>query len=226
MMSGKDQTKIRKAVGGNRKTGKTGMQTYRFEFCGDEKAYSVTFGAKITKKDVSGILEALQNQLYENCGGAILAYLDQHCLEYSGFKTSVLPLEHEEAMHWGEYLLRSCQDGYFDSPADNYYAVIDHQKWTSEDCCEGCYCALARILDGRGCHCRITGQIFSCDRCGDNQNGYFAVRVGENGHPLHDADAKAGEPVLPVFGCVDMVWLLLNIDSIDTASQAVKISVR
>lgn len=242
-MSSKNFNLVVSAVNGGAKTqdtggqaelvledsGRKGIRKFQFEFNGDEKTYSAAFKGKIDQTDIRGILELMQNQLYKNCGGVILSYLEQHQLEYSCFKTGVAPLKHEEIMKRVECLLKSYPDGTIASPAcnaDNYYAVIDHQKRISENYCEGCYCALSRILDNGNCRCRIVGQIFSYDKCEDHTDGYFAIRTSDNGQPLRNIAVKSGEPVLPVFGCVDVTGLLLNIDRISTARQSVDISVR
>lgn len=210
-------------------TGRTEIRKYLFEFSTDEKTYSIAFEGKIAQADISGIVESLRNQLYENCGGVILSYMEDHHLEFSHFKISAIPLKHKETMRRAEYLLKSFSVGTAASPdcvAGNYYAIIDHQEQINEHCHEGCYCALSRVQNNETCHYRIVGQIFSYNRCTDHADGYFAIRASDGGQPLRNIAVKSGEPVLPVFGCVDVTGLLLNIDRISTARQSMDISVR
>lgn len=54
------------------------FQTYRFEFCNDEKIHSISFEGRITQEDIHGILKALHNRLYENCSEAIRSYLEEY----------------------------------------------------------------------------------------------------------------------------------------------------
>lgn len=203
--------------------------TYRFEFGSDETIYSVSFEGRITPEDIQRILEALHSQLYKNCPGAVRSYLEKHHLEFSHFRTEEISLAHGEIMNRAEDLLKSCCHERIDShtdDTDNYYAVMDCQKWTGENCCEGCYYAVKRTTDMGICSYRIIAQTFSCDRYSDSQKGYFAIRAGDGIQKLQKLDESAGEPVLPAFGCVDMLKVLRNIDSIRTSRQAEKTAVK
>ena len=120
-------------------------------------------------------------------------------------------------------LLQSCAPEDFNariSSAGNYYAVMDHQIRTPDGGCKGCYYAVQKSADGGNCHYRIVGQTFTCKVSADTVYGYFAVRAGGGSRKIQTLDAKTGEPVLPAFGCVDIMGILINIDHIKTSGQA------
>ena len=125
-------------------------------------------------------------------------------------------------MNREERLLQSCAPEAFDAriiSADNYYAVMDHQIRTPDGGCKGCYYAVQKSADGGNCHYRIIGQTFTCKKSDDTVHGYFAVRAGGGSRKIKTLDAKTGEPVLPAFGCVDIMGILINIDNIRTSGQ-------
>ena len=205
-----------------------GIRTYCFEF-GDEKNYTVFFEGKLTPDDIHSILKVLHSCLYKDCPEAIRLYMDQHHLEYSRFRTEVSLLKHEDIMNWAEDLMKSglCDkiDSHFGG-ADSYFAVMDYQNHINEDCCEGCYYAVQKVVHKETCSYHIVGQTFVCGKCDDSPQGYFAIRTNHNGQQIHNLDVLSGEPVLPVFGCVDMVGVLTDIGSLLTAGQVRKTAVK
>ena len=208
--------------------GGDGIRTYCFEF-GDEKNYTVFFEGKLTQDDIHSILKVLHSCLYKDCPETIRLYMEQHHLEYSRFKTEVSLLKHEETMNRAEELLKSGSCDKIDSHlggADSYYAVMDYQNHINGDCCEGCYYAIQKELDKETCSYHIVGQTFVCGKCDDSPQGYFAIRTNHNGRQIRNLDALSGEPVLPVFGCVDMTGVLTNIGSLLTAGQVRKTAVK
>lgn len=205
-----------------------GLQTYCFEF-GDEKDYAVFFEGVLTKDDIRSILKVLHGHLYKDCPEAIRSYLDRHHLDYSCFRTKIFSLKHDEIMKRAEKLLSSDTCDEIDShivSADNYYAVMDHQKQIKGGGREGCYYTVQRTTGHANCSYRMIGQTFSIDKYNDNFHGYFAIRTGQSGRQIRDLDALSGEPVLPDFGCVDMIAILMDIDGLATAEQVIKTALR
>ena len=109
----------------------------------------------------------------------------------------------------------------YTSNADIYYAIIDHQQSDNKGNCEGCYIVVQKTPVLSKCQHKysIIGQTFSCNETNSDEYGYFAIRV-------NNITMSSGEPVLPSFGCIDLVSLLLNIDSMQTAEQVVKIALK
>lgn len=202
------------------------MRTYRFDFGDDNKLYSGSFEGKLTDGDLRGILKSLHSQLYKDCPATILYYLEQHHLEYAHFETKVSLLSHEAIMKQAKILLKSrscnCMDC-ITSGADIYYAVMDYQQW-NRLCCEGCCYVvqrtLDRTLDSDNGSCRIVGQTYTCDLCDNNLSGFFAIRSNDQNRNLHNIADLTGEPILPYFGCVDLIGLLMEIDNLHTVEQA------
>lgn len=201
------------------------MRTYRFDIGNDNKLYSGFFEGRLTDGDLHGILEALHSQLYKDCPGAIHSYLEQHHLKYAHFETKVSLLSHENIMKQAELLLKSCSCDSIDciiGGADNYYAVTDHQWWNRQ-CCEGCCYVVQKTsnktLDSDIGRCRIVGQTYTCNLCDDIFSGFFAIRSNDQNRNLYNMADLTGEPVLPYFGCVDLVNLLMGIDNLNTVQQ-------
>ena len=196
--------------------GVTMDNTYRFDFCIDSRLYSSSFKGRLTSGDIQGMFAVLHSCLYRDCPEAIQSYLEQQHLEYSHFKAELSLPSHTEIMHNAENLLRSCSCSGIDNNigrTDFYYAVTDHQKQTSDNCCEGCYYAVQRVLSSKTYSYRIIGQIFSSDRYGDNQDGYFAIRSDDQDGKLHTLNDSSKNLVFPSFGCVDMFCLLYPSDA-------------
>lgn len=201
-----------------------GLQNYCFEFIGEQK-YSIFFKGHLTRDDIHSILIVLHSRLYKDCPETIRSYLEQHHLEYSHFRTEISLPDHEEVMNWAEELLNSGSCDKIDSHigrVDNYYAVADYQKQLSGGGCEGCYYAVQKTTDHKNCSYHIIGQTFATDKCDDSFHGYFAVRTNQNSRQIRNLDVLSGEPVLPVFGCVDMAAVLMDIESLVTAKQVIK----
>lgn len=206
---------------------RTELQTYLFELGSEEKIYSITFNGRISDTETQKILEVMHRQPYRNCFEAVWAYLEQNKLEYSHFKTELSPSIHGDIMTRADIILKSLSKDAVDRQigrADNYYAVMDYQK-INAFCCEGCYYAISRSLNGESNSCHIIGQTFTCDTRDENQSGYFAIRIGDC-QQLHDLDIKTDNLIFPAFGCMDMLGVLLNINAIHTAKEAEKIAVK
>lgn len=205
------------------------MEKYMFEFGSDGDIHSVSFLGNLSHEDIRRMLESVQQKLYADCDMAIHSYLEQNNIPYSGFKTDMYSLSHQEIMNRANRLLQSCvpEDCHvLISRSDNYYAVMDQQVQTPDSGCEGCYYAMRKSADRGSFHYRIVGQTYACSRSDDTAHGYFAVRTGRGGQKILNLDTKDGEPVFPTFGCIDIMGVLINIDSITTSRQAEKIAVK
>ncbi len=205
--------------------------SYKFEILDDENIYSISFDAELTLEETKNTLEAGRNCLYEKIADCIQIYLKQHNIIYSGFVSSKMPLNHNKTMELAELLLHSDNYSDFDSyfgNADTCYLIADHQKWTTENCYHGCYFAVKRSLTESESLCKynIIGQTFRCNESNGDENCYFAIRKNRYNKSLYNIVISASEPVLPAFGCVDMLGTLLNIDSIQTVEQIEKIAVK
>ncbi len=205
--------------------------SYRFEIMDDGNIYSISFNAGLTQEETKKILESIQNCLYEKAAGCIQIYLEQNNIAYTGFVASRKPLSHSRAMKLAEMFLHSetciSLDNYT-SNADIYYAIIDHQQSGNKCNCEGCYIVVQKTPVLSKCQHKysIIGQTFSCNETNSDEYGYFAIRVNKDNGLVNNITMSSGEPVLPSFGCVDMMDILLNIDSIQTAEQVVKIALK
>ena len=205
--------------------------SYRFEIMGDDNIYYVSFNGKLTDEETRKMLESIQNCLYEKISDAIQMYLKQNNLAYSDFIATKKPLEHSKVMELAGSLLypgsNSSLDSYFRN-ADTCYVIADHQKWISENCCQGCYFAVKIVhpIDKGLYQYHIIGQTFNYDETTGDESGYFAIRTNRNDGYLDNIVISDSEPVLPSFGCVDMLGILLNIDSIQTVEQIEKIAVK
>lgn len=205
--------------------------SYKFEIVDDENLYSISFDSKLTQEKTKEMMEAVQNCLYEKIADGIQMYLKQNNIEYSGFVFSKKPLEHNKIMELSECLLHAGTCGNFDNcfgNADIFYAIADYQKWVSEDCCHGC-CYVAKRIHSKinGLYqYHIIGQTFNYNKVTGDEAGYFAIRRNRDSGFLDNIALASGEPVLPSFGCIDLVSLLLNIDGIQTEEQAVQFAVK
>lgn len=205
--------------------------SYKFEIMDDKNIYSISFEGKLTEEETKEMLEAVQKCLYEKIPDAIQMYLEQHNIACSNFISSRIPLNHTKAMELAELLLNSDNCSGFDSyfwNTDIYYLIVDHQKWVAENCCHGCYFAVKKTLTESESSCKynIIGQTFRYNEVTDDENCYIAIRESRNNGSLYNIVVSDSEPVLPSFGCVDMLGILLNIDSIQTVEQIEKIAVK
>ena len=124
-------------------------QTYRFEFGSDGEIRTVSFKGRLPEEEADKVLEAAGRRAYKDAGAAIRSYLERQGLEYSGFESREAVLKHGEIMEWADALLHSgaCRAiGARAGNADRYYAVMDHQEWIREGCCEGCCYAVKRSV--------------------------------------------------------------------------------
>lgn len=210
----------------------TPPQSYRFEFGSDEKLYTVSFNGILLENIPDEILEAAGTSTYEDSGKTIHAYLKKQHLKYSNFEFKESYLNHQKVMEWANTLLNSDASTAIDASignADHYYGVMDYQKWTQKNQCEGCYLAIKRGIPNktfeRTFKYNLIGQTFILNESDDKSINHFAIRK-KNGHsPFHNLYISMGRPVLPTFGCVDMIRTLRNIDHIHNAKQAKDIAI-
>ena len=206
-----------------------GPQIYKFEFGIDKKIYSTQFRGEIPLGADKGILKEVRKHLLEESSGVIWSYLEHNHIVYSHFTSSIKILEHDKIMEQADLLLhsRSCStiEEYLKEP-DFYYASIDCQKHLTNSHCKGCYYMIKKIysVHNKMPHYKIIGQSF--DDYMDTSQGYFAIRENRNSHLLLDIDKTSGELVLPSFGCVDILNLLIDIDHIKSIEQVQKAAIR
>lgn len=205
------------------------MQKFMFEFGSDGNIHSVSFEGQLSHEDIRLMLESVRQKPYADCSSAIYLYLKQNNMPYSNLKSEMIPLNHQKIMSRAQRFLQSCSPEDFNARicrTDNYYAVADQQARTPDGGCEGCYYAVRKSADSGSFHYRIVGQTFSCNKSGDNLHGYFAVRTSGCGRKFHNSDTVSGELVFPAFGCIDIMGVLIDIDSITTSRQAKETALR
>lgn len=205
--------------------------SYMFEIMDDEDIYSISFDAELTQEETKKMLESVQNCLYEKTADYIQKYLEQSNIAYTGFVASRKPLFHSRTMKLAELFLHSENCISLDthtSNADIYYAIIDHQKSDNKSNCEGCYIIAQKTPALSKCQHKysIIGQTFRYSENNSEEYGYFAIRESKDNGLVNNIALSSGEPVLPSFGCVDIMGILLNIDSIQTIEQIEKIAVK
>lgn len=215
----------------NQKYRDAGMQTYQIAFGGDGSVFSVSFKAAMHQPEINRLLAASRSSLYENIPEAIRRCLDSSCLEYSDFVSDAARLEHEKIMTFADCLLRDNSFNCLDrlaGGADAYYGIMDHQRRTGGDCCEGCYYAVSRTVSGKNstAECHVIGQTFRYDTSSGMENSYFAIRKNDGRNSMRTLEETAGCPVLSLFGCVDVAGLLVNLHTITTKEQAAEIANR
>ena len=205
--------------------------SYKLEIMDDENIHSVSFEGKLTEKDTKKILSEIRNCLYENTAGAIQKYLEQNNLVYSGFVSTRKPLKHTIVMEFAELFLNSGTCNSLDKyigDTDIFYAIADHQKCISKNCCQGCYFAVKIVhpIDKGLYQYHIIGQTFNYDETTGDESGYFAIRTNRDDEYLDNIALSSGELLLPSFGCIDLPALLLDIDNIQTTEQVIEIAVK
>ena len=157
----------------------------------------------------------------------IWSYLEHNHIDYSHFTSSIKTLEHDKIMKQADFLLHShsCNpmEEYLKEPTF-YYASMDYQKYLTSSQCKGCYYVMKKAASApdRIPYYRIIGQTFEDDR--DISQGYFAIRENRDSPFLFDIANSSGELVLPSFGCVDTLNLLMNIDQMKTIEQAKEVA--
>ena len=208
-----------------------GGLSYRFEIMDDGNIYSISFDAGLTQEETKKMLESVQNCLYEKTAGYIQKYLEQSNIAYTDFVASRKPLIHSRTMKLAELFLHSENCISLDthtSNADIYYAIIDHQQSDNKGNCEGCYIVFQKTPVLSKCQHKysIIGQTSSCNETNSDEYSYFAIRESKENELINNITMSSGEPVLPSFGCIDLISLLLNIDSMQTAEQVVKIALK
>lgn len=209
------------------------QQTYCFAFGSDEKLHKVSFQGNLPNDVTDMLLEAAGKATYEKAGDAIHAYLEKTHLKYYNFEFKESYLNHKKIMEWANTLLNSDTSSAIDASTgntDHYYAVIDYQKWIQKDQCEGCYLAIKRDISNktyeRTFKYHLIGQTFILNESDDKSINHFAIRRKDGHSPFHNLYISMGRPVLPTFGCVDLIELLRNIDHIHNATQAKAISIK
>lgn len=199
--------------------------TYRFDFENEDKLHSVCFTGCLPPGEVKKMLKSLQIHLYQDMADAMQRYLNSRFLEYYGFISTAVPSEHETAMKLADTLLHAASysnDRSIAKNADIYYGIIDYQRQTTLGY-EGCYCALKKILSCSGkSQCYFIGQTFSYRAADGDEQSYFAIRQNHENEFLRDIDKEERFPVLPTFGCVNLLALLMDIESIRTKEEAEK----
>ena len=205
--------------------------SYKFEIMENENIYFTSFDGKLTQQEIEKMLEIIQNCLYEKIADVIQMYLEQNNIVYTGFVASRKPLNHSRTMKLAELFLHSESCSSLDTHTNNsdmYYAIIDHQQPDNKNNCEGCYIVIKKTPALSKCQHKynIIGQTFSYNETTDDEYGYFSIRENKSNGLMDNIVLSSGEPVLPSFGCIDLAALLLNIDNIQTAEQAVQIAVK
>ena len=211
--------------------GKNRFLSYKFKILDDENIYSISFDGKLTEEEIKQMLSAMRNCLYENTADAIQKYLEQNNLVYSGFVSTRKPLKHTIVMEFAELFLNSGTCNSLDKyigDTDIFYAIADHQKCISKNCCQGCYFAVKIVhpIDKGLYQYHIIGQTFNYDETTGDESGYFAIRTNRDDEYLDNIALSSGEPLLPSFGCIDLPALLLDIDNIQTTEQVIEIAVK
>lgn len=206
-------------------------QTYKLDFGSDEKLYSTYFKGEIPPDAIRKMLESTRNCLYKTMAENIRSYLEQHHLKYSDFVAKELPLNHNTIMRYTDNLLHSASCIMIDKhigDADIYYGILDCQQWNEDNCHEGCYSVVKRIISESETLYRykILAQTFHYDKIDDEEQSYFAIRINNDSRNFRNIDAVSGESVIATFGCVDMMGLLLDIDSIISSEQAKKLAMK
>ncbi len=202
---------------------------YRFDFASDEMLYSVSFEGNILPEEIRNMLETVQIHPYRSMAGAIRTYLLQHCLKHSGFVSCEIPADPDKTTESADSILHSGTCNILDRlsrNADFYYAAADCRQHGPEHQCRGCYLAARKLPSDTGTpEYHVIGQTFSSDIPDFDEHGYFAIRKGKNGR-MYDLERSEGESVLPSLGCVDVVGLLLHIETVRTRKQAKKTAAR
>ena len=207
------------------------FQTYLFEFGTDEKLYSVSFIGKIPPKDIKEMLESARNCLYADMAESILNHLKQYHLAYKNFFAKEMPLDYKTAARHTNILLHSTAHSIIDEKigeADMYYGIMDYQRWKKDNSCEGCYFAVKREVSEQKSlyQHKIIGQTFYYNEINNEEKSYFAIRTNNKNGDIDTIDSARNRAIIPTFGCIDMVELLLNIDNIKTARQAKRIAMK
>ena len=196
---------------------------YQFDFGSDEMLYSLSFEGNILPEEIRNMLETVQIHSYQSMAGAIRAYLLQHRLKHSGFISSEIPADPHKTTASVDSILHdgSCQIlERLSQNADFYYAAADCRQYGPDNQCSGCYLAARKLPSGTGLYeYNIIGQTFFSDMPALGEHGCFASRKGTNGR-LYDVERSEGESVLPSLGCVDVVGLLLHIETVRNSEQA------
>ena len=174
-------------------------QKYRFDFGIDGKLYVVIFNGKIPQGELKELVSSLQNCLFERVPEIILLYLKQHHLEFSNYHNIEFSLEKDTVM--------DCQEN---TPTYS----------------EGCYFAVTRTTWGNGepqHNAIVQAYLYHRETC--EECGYFTIKK-TIGNVLYTIDSSEGKPALPTFGCVDMVALLADIETINSKEDAIKTAIK
>lgn len=202
---------------------KAAMLNYLFNFGSDGDLYTVSFKGAFSEIDICRTLEAVHPHLLKTAWKAMYSYLRCNSFPFSDFKFETSVLSHENIMACAWKLLHAGSSKELDQwigNADFYYGIMDCQKW-SGCCCDGCCYAVRKVMPGHGekSGYRIIGQTFQYQGDGTEQT-YFSIREQQADGSLYDIETVAGNPVIPTFGSLDMINLLLNISKIQNSRQA------
>ena len=96
---------------------------------------------------------------------------------------------------------------------------MDYQKWIGCGWDGCCYAVMKTLRRGRGGY-RIVGQVFQYRENSGKEQAYFAIRASGRNEFLYNIDSVAGDPVLPTFGSLDLINLIVHLPEICTARQA------
>lgn len=204
-------------------------KTFLFEFGSDAEVWSISFKAFIPEQEISRMLEAVHTHLYMKCAEAIHLYLDTCRLEYSDFTSSRTWLEHDAIMKTADRLLHAADCKIIDKQirsVDTYYGITDCQRQTAGGYCEGCYYAVSRTLSRQKYPYKyhIICQAFQYSAADNSEHATFAIRRNDSGNRLRTLDQENGQPVLSTFGCIDMLHLLANIQSVTKKQHAAELA--
>lgn len=205
-------------------------QTYKFEFLSDGEKYTTTFKGILSEDDIHNVLKTMQAHLYSESAEVIGMYLREHPIEYSDFHAVEYTIEHHDVMAHAACLLCCTATSWIDrvtGGTENYFSVIDHQKWVWKSVCEGCCLAVKKAAPRHGSIStyNIIGQTFK-ERLDDTDiQGNFEIRANNGSTNLYSV-LQVNAPVIPTFGCVDMIALLMKIGHIQTREQVLQLTVR
>lgn len=195
--------------------------TYQFVFGCNENLYKASFKGRLTEEEIVRIFQALHLCMYNNIAEAIYSCLRYSGIPFSDFKSGISVLTHESIIASTKKLLHagSSRELQWIGNADFYYGIMDYQKWIGcgwDGCCYAVMKTPRRGKDGY----RIVGQSFQYRENSGTEQAYFAIRASKRIGRLYNIDSVAGDPVLPAFGRLDLINLMVHLPEICTARQA------
>ena len=205
-------------------------QTYKFEFISDREKFTTAFKGILSEADIHSLLKTLQTHLFSESPEIIRKYLSEHPTGYLDFHSEKSTMSHHDVMAHAKGLLCCTTARWIDAvtgATDNYFSVADHQEWIQKNVCEGCCFAVKKtaLEYGRISIYNIIGQTFKENRADTDAHGYFDIRTNDGSAEFRSLQ-QIHKPVIPPFGCVDMIALLMDIGDIKTGEQALHLAVR